>query len=57
MTKKAKAWIFNLVMLALFLLIAVYPIKEGKSLIDLGLDQLFSSSIDKNKTSESENSL
>lgn len=57
MTKKAKAWIFNLAMLVLFLLIAVYPIKEGKSLIDLGLDQLFSSSIDENKTSESENSL
>jgi len=57
MTKKAKAWIFNLVMLALFLSIAVYPIKEGKSLIDLGLDQLFSYSKNENKSSESGNTL
>lgn len=49
MTKKAKAWIFNLAMLALFIMIAIYPVREGKSLIDLGLDRLFSHSTDKNK--------
>jgi len=42
MTKKAKAWIFNLTMLVLFLIVAVYPVNKGKSLIALGLDQLFS---------------
>ena len=40
MNKKTQAWIFNIVMLVVFILIVFVPIYDGKTLFKVGMDKV-----------------
>ena len=45
---KTKLWIFNIVMLVIFIVVVFVPIKDGKTLFEIGMDTIMGVSHIKN---------